>query len=219
MAEAPWRALGEYDAARVAPVQRWLRRLVRQRAVQRLVKAFRESDASRAPRMRLGVLQELVATEELYVQQLQCVTGEYIKPLRDSLTHERPLLSAHELARLFLNVETLRTLNQSLLTRLRVRESKFPLQYTFGDVFVELIPAMKLYIDYVNGFSGALAVYKALLEGNKEFVDFLGRAREAASAKGVEQDLPSLLITPVQRIPRYELLFRVRVVYTGVGDG
>lgn len=78
-----------------------------------------------------------------------------------------PALSASELAHLFANLETLHTLNRTLLTRLRAREAKFPLQYTFGDVFSELTPAMKLYIDYVNNFTAALKLYKTLLEGNK----------------------------------------------------
>ena len=74
-----------------------------------------------------------------------------------------------------------------------------------GDLLNEALPAMKLYIDYVNNFDEANQTYGNLAE-NKDFVDFMEDCKKKVTPS---VDLPSLLITPIQRMPRYELLIRV----------
>jgi hypothetical protein len=70
---------------------------------------------------------------------------------------------------------------------------------------VEMAPTLKLYVDYVNKFDDAMMTYGDLSKNNQRFTEFLLTAKSSASTN---LDLASILIMPVQRIPRYELLLR-----------
>ena len=62
-----------------------------------------------------------------------------------------------------------------------------------------------LYRKYLANYNTANRTLKQL-EGNKRFVDWLARTEEENADQLRGQRLPSLLIQPVQRIPRYRML-------------
>lgn len=74
----------------------------------------------------------------------------------------------------------------------------------FGDIFLEHADEFMVYSDYINGFDEATVVLKKLLL-NPKFVAF---EQECMKATGKRLDLASLLIQPVQRMPRYGLLLK-----------
>ena len=67
---------------------------------------------------------------------------------------------------------------------------------------------MLLYPFYVNNFTVASATLKKVKANNPEFAEFV-RQRERRSEMKL-QDVESLLLMPVQRIPQYTLLLQVR---------
>eukprot|EP01125_Pyxidicula_operculata_P009090 TRINITY_DN3008_c0_g1_i1.p1 TRINITY_DN3008_c0_g1~~TRINITY_DN3008_c0_g1_i1.p1 ORF type:complete len:435 (-),score=115.83 TRINITY_DN3008_c0_g1_i1:114-1418(-) len=71
---------------------------------------------------------------------------------------------------------------------------------------------MKLYVDYVNNFDESIKLYKSL-EDNKSWLNF---NKTALSTSGMKLDLPNILITPIQRGPRYELLLTQLLKFTPV---
>jgi hypothetical protein len=73
------------------------------------------------------------------------------------------------------------------------------------------VPLLDLYSAYANNYQTALAKLSECRQSCKAFADFveLNLAR-VQLPKGIAGDLPSLLITPVQRVPRYLLLINVR---------
>merc|ERR1711988_1665742 len=66
---------------------------------------------------------------------------------------------------------------------------------------------LKVYTQYVKNFSAALTRLNELMESHSKFKKWLEKQLQAASGKKM-YDLPSYLITPVQRIPRYYLLLK-----------
>jgi hypothetical protein len=72
-------------------------------------------------------------------------------------------------------------------------------------LLVDLAPTLKLYVEYVNKFDDAMVAYGDLSKNNQKFAEFLATAKTNAA---INLDLASILIMPVQRIPRYELLLR-----------
>ena len=70
---------------------------------------------------------------------------------------------------------------------------------------LKMLPMMKLYVDYVNNYDDAMVVFQELSKLDK-FTTWL---EEQKQKSGMKLDLVALLITPVQRVPRYELLLRV----------
>jgi hypothetical protein len=78
-------------------------------------------------------------------------------------------------------------------------------------VFLKLAPFLQMYIEYVNGFDGALATLSRV----KSYAKLQGfLAAQSLVLGGL--DLTALLIAPVQRIPRYALLIKGAVV-VGLG--
>jgi hypothetical protein len=69
---------------------------------------------------------------------------------------------------------------------------------------------MKIYADYVNKFDAAMEVYKECIQ-NKAVADFL---RDCMTRANTRLDLPSFLIMPVQRMPRYQLLLKELLKFT-----
>lgn len=67
---------------------------------------------------------------------------------------------------------------------------------------------LKLYSTYVNNYPTALQTLHQLQQENAQFGQFIRKCEEKPECSF--QDLPSLLIQPIQRIPRYEMLLQAR---------
>jgi len=61
------------------------------------------------------------------------------------------------------------------------------------------VPFLKVYTGYVNNYNQAMATLEECKK-NAQFKEFLNTTK---NLPGVEHDLPSYLIMPIQRIPRY----------------
>ena len=72
-----------------------------------------------------------------------------------------------------------------------------------GQIFVKYSPFFKIYATFVNDFDASNQKIEDLNQRSVKFARFL----EVTSDR-IQKELSSILITVVQRIPRYELLFR-----------
>lgn len=73
------------------------------------------------------------------------------------------------------------------------------------------IPKFPIYTIYCNNFDSAIQELQKLEKKRKEVKDFMDERATHPRCAGLR--LPSLLVTPVQRIPRYMLLFKVPLVH------
>jgi FYVE/RhoGEF/PH domain-containing protein 3 len=78
-----------------------------------------------------------------------------------------------------------------------------------GFIFLENAPVLKLYVEYVNNYENSVRTIAECIK-NKNFVDFV------VETVGLVDTYPlsSLLIQPIQRIPRYEMLLSDLVKHT-----
>ena len=81
------------------------------------------------------------------------------------------------------------------------KASSWTPQQKLGDVFVQLGPYFKVYKEYVKNFDDASAHLNAMQEEYPLFAQTLEQLR---MIQGL--DLPSYLVMPVQRVPRYRML-------------
>jgi len=72
-----------------------------------------------------------------------------------------------------------------------------------GDIFLELANSLRVYRDYINNYNNALQTLESSLAKSsfRKFVE-----EEKNNLKMETLSLSSLLITPIQRIPRYVLM-------------
>jgi hypothetical protein len=83
---------------------------------------------------------------------------------------------------------------------------------TFGESFKKISPLLRLYTVYINGYPKANEAYHKIVK-DEPLSQFLGNLRKNdPQFKG--SDLSSLLIQPIQRLPRYGLLLETLVKNT-----
>jgi len=165
-----------------------------------------ESEAERwerKTRTRARAVKEIVTTEKTYIQVLNYIIDEYQTPLLQG----RPRLIPNEQVNMICPqiIQTILHLNMKFLADLESKvlanydNESTPLAY----LFKEFVPFFKMYTNYVNNHENATTELRHLNENEK----FQKYCKEKMSiCNGL--DLSSLLIQPIQRIPRYELLIR-----------
>eukprot|EP01125_Pyxidicula_operculata_P017379 TRINITY_DN6081_c2_g2_i1.p1 TRINITY_DN6081_c2_g2~~TRINITY_DN6081_c2_g2_i1.p1 ORF type:complete len:1447 (+),score=418.11 TRINITY_DN6081_c2_g2_i1:24-4343(+) len=140
------------------------------------------------------VLTEVIITEKIYLEGMEMAMEMWMKPMQESVGSRRPLATTEQINSLFANLQLIYSFNGILLTK--IKENKENL----GETFLKMADMMTLYIDYVNKYDTVSAVYHELWRSNKQF-----RAYDEEVSKKAKTTLISILITPVQRLPRYQM--------------
>eukprot|EP01127_Copromyxa_protea_P023938 TRINITY_DN9210_c0_g1_i1.p1 TRINITY_DN9210_c0_g1~~TRINITY_DN9210_c0_g1_i1.p1 ORF type:complete len:873 (+),score=194.53 TRINITY_DN9210_c0_g1_i1:40-2658(+) len=160
-------------------------------------------------RRRFAVL-EILSSESSYVKMLQLLVNTFKQPL-SRLCKDKKFPDETALNTIFSNIDEILNFNQSLLDKLSIRIKDWEedtLSRTVGDVFVETVPSMIVYYEYVANYSMALSTF----EKAKEKPEFAHWMSEQSSKAGY--DFFDLLIVPVQRIPRYRMLIEAVISST-----
>src|SRR5262249_51450018 len=126
-----------------------------------------------------------------------------VQAKRDSLA--AGLLSESDSRAIFSNVETICNFNVNFLKQLGGRFSgAWSAASTIGDLFIEVLPFFKVYHLYCDNYEHAAQRFRELVNSQPKWAIWLKRLAEANNGASLQ----SFLITPVQRIPRYQLLLR-----------
>ena len=166
------------------------------------------------------VMEEIATTERRYVSDVTLLRDTFVNPIvgiraasptGSDLSPIGAIVTKHDAANggallaLFAQVEAMANLNAEFLVELDRRKAERPnAELAPIDVcaaFDAYLPFFKLYAPYMNGFKAAMESLDGLMTGRskKEFVAF-------CEPRGGSSKFMSLLIKPVQRIPRYRLL-------------
>jgi len=78
--------------------------------------------------------------------------------------------------------------------------------YCLGDIFNKIVPFLKLYSIYISNYEAAAALVIEQQKQNQAFASFITECFNSPDCKGLT--FGAYLITPIQRIPRYKLLFQ-----------
>jgi len=143
------------------------------------------------------VAHEILETEEKYVASLESLVKLYLKPLRQ----RGSVIPKDKIEVIFGNLEHILIINRELLDSLRKRMEQWETNDSLGDVMNKLIPWLQLYSDYCAKHHNSTAVVQKLLEKPA-----VAEVLKDISHTNNVLDLSSLLIMPIQRIPRYKLL-------------
>jgi hypothetical protein len=136
-----------------------------------------------------------VTTEKTYVENLNLIVDLYLKPLRAKSQEQNPFITAAQVKAIFLEIEVIVKMHQVLYAELSNRFSKWSATSTkIGDYFLKMIETFKLYIGFVTNFDRALSILEECKK-NPSFSEYM-KPRENV------RQLNSLLILPIQRVPR-----------------
>ena len=168
---------------------------------------------------RVRVACELADTEATYVVSLHHLVRHFLDPLTEALTERRPPLSAEQLSILFSNAKLIDLLNTkfhtSVVQRLIEWQQRDEADHTLGDLIAEFAPYFKIYSQYCSTFDASNRLLQELTHSSQQshaaFQAFLTRTSQQ---RGGGQSLASLLIQPIQRVPRYKLLLEQLLKHT-----
>lgn len=163
---------------------------------------------------------EFMTTEQNYCDQLTLATGLWIFPLRAHIETGTPILEEKELDCCFQNLAELAEISKRLINQFQTMliEGTFLNSAKFADYIIRMAPFLKIYSMYASGFEKAGQEVVRLKELKTSFANFNKRSEIAAQLSGNGLTLSSLLITPIQRIPRYVLLLKEMVKETAEND-
>ncbi len=164
----------------------------RKKVLNDLNDAAIETEDSEVERLRKKAVNEVLSSEKAYLKHLETVEEYFMKPVR-----ERGLLPNSDFATIFGDLPSIIQVNKELLAALQSSNDRI------GKVFLELAPYLKFYSTYANDFQSAVKLVEYWTEKNKAFRTLVANQE---SRPEVQNKLNALLITPIQRIPRYKLL-------------
>ncbi|ETW08198.1 hypothetical protein, variant [Aphanomyces invadans] len=159
------------------------------------------------------VVDEMCSTEATYVKNLVTLVESFVKPLQEA---KHPMMTNSAVAVFFNTLQELVKLNSTFLEELM----QVTLQREHGQnsterivvLFNQYIPLFTSfyseYAKYFDDFTPLLNEYKTQSKGFSTLLD------QCQRKGGSNQTFESLLILPIQRIPRYNLLLQRVVKHT-----
>jgi len=180
----------------------------------KFAKEQEEAKKKQQHQRRTFIVNEIRDTEENYVDGLSHVLTVYRAPLLDAQRRGKKsaILTLDQINSIFSNLESIRDYNAVFLDLLKTRLTQWGPDTLIGDLFVVISKLFMLYSEYVNNYSHAIDVLGKLRNQIPAFSAFMNEADK----ENVNLKLVSVLIFPIQRIPRYILLIQDLLKHTSI---
>jgi len=140
---------------------------------------------------RKKIVNEIIESEKSYQHHLQLLITLFLIPIKVG-----SLLSKTAIDAIFGNIEGIWSVNQQLLELMETED--------VASALYKLAPFMKMYSLYANNFEKSSKTIEEQERKNQHFLAFKESQENKEEMQGLK--LRALLITPIQRIPRYKLL-------------
>jgi len=158
-------------------------------------------------RLRKRAVDELVQTEKTYVSNLEKLFKVYVNPLRNTEDKQiRKLLSMQDHAIIFApDLFTIYALHIQLNADLIKATTKWDNETSkIGQIFIKYGELFKMYQDYFHKHEKAVQHLMKLERKNTKFAKWSMEQSQKVSGLTIQ----ALLILPIQRLPRYEMLLK-----------
>jgi len=138
---------------------------------------------------------ELLTTEKTYVDQLRTLDIVYVNELEKLKT-----ITPEQHNTLFSQIKIILNFNTNFLTNLSnaIKKNK-----SIGQEMLNFCPYFKIYREYVNNYEQASILLRKLKD-RQEFTEFDEEGRRRCNNLSISD----LIVTPIQRVPRYPMLLK-----------
>ncbi|KAM9998849.1 hypothetical protein ACTFIZ_002404 [Dictyostelium cf. discoideum] len=153
---------------------------------------------------RKMIAQEILQTEKVYVQKLRAIVDVYLTPFKVAATENpHPPLTLDQIHSIFSEILIIFNYNSHFYSKLDERMKENSNVLILGDLFLSITDFLKSYSVYVNNYTKAMNTLEKVKK-NPNVEALLQTFQQNPACDSL--DLNSLLIMPVQRVPRYILL-------------
>jgi len=189
------------------PVREVVSEVVRE-ASDESEEAGREEERQERLRRAHAIATELLDTEKHYVAILHLIDQVFHSRVdRDNKTLG---LNGDTLTTIFSNIKSIYKFHaEFLLPQLETRMTQWgdgPEFQRIGDIMVRNAPFLKMYTEYVKNFDTAMTAIGALYSKNRQFQAIMDEIHAMPECRSLT--LQHHMLSPIQRIPRYELLLK-----------
>jgi hypothetical protein len=147
---------------------------------------------------RVHIIKEILSTEKYYVHTMEVLLKKYKFPMI-----KLELANSEEISVIFYNLDEIAEANRTFRDRLDQRVETWDNETSMlSDIFSEFIPHFQLYAAYGKNYDNAMILLAKLFKV-PAFSEALHALDDSTDLKPRFSDL---LITPLQRLPRYKLL-------------
>lgn len=191
-------------------------RIVMSQAYVRRYKSYKAySPVLKKMRNRRKVIEEIIKTEQSFIRHIELAISVFYTPAKENL--EDFNISPNELKFIFGDLVSILHVNKEILTNIKeeillIKQNETFFHACIGDTFIKFTPFLKVYINYINNYDKIVEKLSMHAKEETTFHSFIMNQNNSEELQG--QTLQSLLIMPVQRLPRYELLLSTLLSYT-----
>lgn len=150
---------------------------------------------------RKYVIEELVKTEHQYLESLQLIVEKLLKE-----SNQAKLLNKEESDKIFSNIESIFLFHKEFYSNLKKSFENFTKTTKVANGIFKMLPFFKLYYLYCNNFHHSSEEVESMKNNQHPFTERIKKMEFTEEMQNL--DLSSLLIKPVQRLPKYVLLFK-----------
>ncbi|XP_047364925.1 FYVE, RhoGEF and PH domain-containing protein 1-like [Vespa velutina] len=152
------------------------------------------------------VAEELLATEKKYVNILHLI-DQVFQFRVDQENRAHPMFPPETVQHMFSNIKSIYKFhNDFLLPQLEERMQCWDSNPRIGDIMKNFAPFLKMYTEYVKNFDYAMNLINTLQSKVARFAAIINDIQKLDEC--AKLSLPHHMLSPIQRLPRYELLLK-----------
>ncbi|KZC12515.1 PREDICTED: FYVE, RhoGEF and PH domain-containing protein 4-like [Dufourea novaeangliae] len=152
------------------------------------------------------VAEELLATEKNYVNVLRLI-DQVFQFRVDQENRAHPMFPSETVQHMFSNIKSIYKFhNDFLLPQLQERIQNWESDPRIGDIMKNFAPFLKMYTEYVKNFDYAMNLIHTLQTKVVRFAAIINEIQKLDEC--AKLSLPHHMLSPIQRLPRYELLLK-----------
>ncbi|KAL6079991.1 Rho guanine nucleotide exchange factor (GEF) 17 [Balamuthia mandrillaris] len=195
----------------VIQCQRHAKRWLMHSKLKKMVREYSASEHAKAYRHRSKIIAELISSEEKYVEFLEILTTRFYEPLKAAAENSKlGVVTPYHIDIIFCNIEDILVTNQSLFNALCLEVNKE--NPAIGATFAKKLSSLVVYNRYYENFESANKVLHWCQQTVPEFIKAVKKLED--SQESTKLHLDSLIVMPIQRLPRYELLLKDIIKHT-----
>nr|XP_060612849.1 active breakpoint cluster region-related protein isoform X2 [Anolis sagrei ordinatus] len=167
--------------------------------------------------MRLVVLKDFLANEEMYLHQLEALLLP-LKPLRATATTSQPVLTAQQIETIFYKIQEIYEIHKELYDGLWPRVQAWDSAAVQGHLFQKMASQLGVYKAFVDNYKVALETALKCSQNNNQFQ----KISEELKVKGPKDSkeshtsvsMEALLYKPINRVTRSTLVLHDLLKHT-----
>lgn len=150
-------------------------------------------------------LEELMATEVKYINDLKLIKTIFVQPLQIAADNNRPIVDQKKLQTIFADIDVFLKLHEDQFLPTLQRENLSGGK-DIGKFFLSVASFLKIYTSYINKFEDIQLIIEKEKNENANFKEYVLRRQELPECDKLK--LSDFLIKPLHRLTRYVLLLK-----------